>query len=43
MTILSGTAVSFSHDSNDGQKAMGVINLILIAEFGYPPTAGVPP
>ena len=35
MTILSGAAVSFSHGSNDGQKTMGVITLILIAEFGH--------
>jgi PiT family inorganic phosphate transporter len=42
MIILSGAAVSFSHGSNDGQKTMGVITLILIAEFGHPPTAGVP-
>jgi PiT family inorganic phosphate transporter len=42
MTILSGAAVSFSHGSNDGQKTMGVIALILIAEFGHPPTAAYP-
>jgi inorganic phosphate transporter, PiT family len=42
MTILSGAAVSFSHGSNDGQKTMGVITLILIAEFGHSQTAGVP-
>jgi inorganic phosphate transporter, PiT family len=42
LTILSGAAVSFSHGSNDGQKTMGVITLILIAEFGHSQTAGVP-
>ena len=42
MTILSGAAVSFSHGSNDGQKTMGVITLVLIAEFGRPENAGVP-
>jgi PiT family inorganic phosphate transporter len=42
MTIFSGAAVSFSHGSNDGQKTMGVITLILIAEFGRSQTAGVP-
>jgi PiT family inorganic phosphate transporter len=42
MTIFSGAAVSFSHGSNDGQKTMGVITLILIAEFGHSQTAGVP-
>ena len=42
MTIVCGAAVSFSHGSNDGQKTMGVITLILIAEFGHSPTAGVP-
>jgi inorganic phosphate transporter, PiT family len=42
ITIFSGAAVSFSHGSNDGQKTMGVITLILIAEFGHSQTAGVP-
>lgn len=42
MTILSGAAVSFSHGSNDGQKTMGVITLVLIAEFGRSPEAGAP-
>jgi PiT family inorganic phosphate transporter len=42
MTIFSGAAVSFSHGSNDGQKTMGVITLILIAEFGHSQTADVP-
>ena len=42
MTILSGEAVSFAHGSNDGQKTMGVITLVLIAEFGHPESAGVP-
>lgn len=42
MTILSGAAVSFSHGSNDGQKTMGVITLILIAEFGHSQGSGVP-
>ena len=42
MTILSGAAVSFAHGSNDGQKTMGVITLVLIAEFGRPESAGVP-
>lgn len=42
MTIFSGAAVSFSHGSNDGQKTMGVITLVLIAEFGHSKSAGVP-
>ena len=42
MSILSGAAVSFSHGSNDGQKTMGVITLVLVAEFGRPESAGVP-
>jgi inorganic phosphate transporter, PiT family len=42
MTIFSGTAVSFSHGSNDGQKTMGVITLVLIAQFGHSKSAGVP-
>ncbi len=42
LTILSGAAVAFSHGSNDGQKTMGVITLILIAEFGRSQEAGVP-
>ncbi|MCC6978264.1 MAG: inorganic phosphate transporter [Candidatus Melainabacteria bacterium] len=36
--ILSSASVSFSHGSNDGQKTMGIITLILathFAEFGY--------
>jgi inorganic phosphate transporter, PiT family len=42
MTIVSGAALSFSHGSNDGQKTMGVITLVLIAEFGRSQSAGVP-
>ena len=42
MTIFSGAAISFSHGSNDGQKTMGVITLVLIAEFGRSKSAGVP-
>jgi PiT family inorganic phosphate transporter len=42
MTALSGAAVSFAHGSSDGQKTMGVITLVLIAEFGHPESAGVP-
>jgi PiT family inorganic phosphate transporter len=42
MTILSGAAVSFSHGSNDGQKTMGVITLVHIAEFGRSQSADVP-
>jgi PiT family inorganic phosphate transporter len=36
--ILASASVSFSHGSNDGQKTMGVITLILathFAQFGY--------
>jgi PiT family inorganic phosphate transporter len=36
--ILSSASVSFSHGSNDGQKTMGVITLILashFAQYGY--------
>lgn len=36
--ILSSASVSFSHGSNDGQKTMGIITLILathFARFGY--------
>ncbi len=36
--ILSSASVSFSHGSNDGQKTMGIITLILashFASFGY--------
>jgi len=36
--ILSSASVSFSHGSNDGQKTMGIITLILathFAEYGY--------
>jgi PiT family inorganic phosphate transporter len=36
--IVSSASVSFSHGSNDGQKTMGVITLILathFAEYGY--------
>jgi PiT family inorganic phosphate transporter len=36
LLILSGTSVSFAHGSNDGQKGMGLIMLILI---GTAPTA----
>lgn len=42
--IFSSAAVSFSHGSNDGQKTMGIITLILathFASFGYK-TAEVP-
>ena len=36
--ILSSASVSFSHGSNDGQKTMGIITLVLathFAQFGY--------
>ena len=36
--ILSSASVSFSHGSNDGQKTMGIITLVLathFAEYGY--------
>jgi PiT family inorganic phosphate transporter len=36
--ILSSAALSFSHGSNDGQKTMGIITLILavnFAQYGY--------
>ncbi len=32
--ILSSASVSFSHGSNDGQKTMGIITLILASHFG---------
>ncbi len=32
--ILSSASVSFSHGSNDGQKTMGIITLILATHFG---------
>src|SRR3990167_571194 len=38
MQILSSASVSFTHGSNDGQKTMGIITLILatqFAQFGY--------
>ena len=41
MQILSSASVSFSHGSNDGQKTMGIITLILasqFAAFGYTTT-----
>ena len=36
LLVLTGTGVSFAHGSNDGQKGMGLIMLILI---GTVPTA----
>lgn len=33
LQILSSAAVSFSHGSNDGQKTMGVITIILATQF----------
>lgn len=33
--VLSSASVSFSHGSNDGQKTMGIITLILATHFGY--------
>lgn len=33
LQILSSAAVSFSHGSNDGQKTMGLITLILASQF----------
>ncbi|TGT91415.1 inorganic phosphate transporter, partial [bacterium M00.F.Ca.ET.155.01.1.1] len=38
LLIFTCTGVSFAHGSNDGQKGMGLIMLILI---GVVPTAGV--
>lgn len=32
--VLSSASVSFSHGSNDGQKTMGIITLILVTHFG---------
>jgi PiT family inorganic phosphate transporter len=39
--ILASSSVSFSHGSNDGQKTMGIITLILASQFAYHGT-GVP-
>ena len=42
MQVLSSAAVSFTHGSNDGQKTMGIITLILaisFPQFGYTPTS----
>ncbi len=33
--VLSSASVSFSHGSNDGQKTMGIITLILASHFAY--------
>jgi inorganic phosphate transporter, PiT family len=33
LQVLSSTAVSYSHGSNDGQKTMGLITLILATQF----------
>src|SRR5271169_5681022 len=36
--IVSSASVSFSHGSNDGQKTMGIITLVLashFAQYGY--------
>lgn len=33
MQVLSSASVSFTHGSNDGQKTMGIITLILASEF----------
>ncbi|EAX47166.1 phosphate transporter [Thermosinus carboxydivorans Nor1] len=41
MQILSATLMSFSHGSNDAQKAMGIITLSLVSA-GYLPTLEVP-
>ncbi|SDF81759.1 inorganic phosphate transporter [Sporolituus thermophilus] len=41
MQILSATMMSFSHGSNDAQKAMGIITLSLVSA-GYLPTLEVP-
>lgn len=42
LQIASSALVSFSHGSNDGQKAMGVIFLILTTQLGLASTAGIP-
>lgn len=41
MQILSAAMMSFSHGSNDAQKAMGIITLTLVSA-GYLPTLEVP-
>jgi inorganic phosphate transporter, PiT family len=35
MQILSSASVSFTHGSNDGQKTMGIITLILATQFAH--------
>ena len=42
VVIGSSAAVSFAHGSNDGQKTMGIIMLILVSEFGYDLHNGIP-
>jgi PiT family inorganic phosphate transporter len=42
MHVLASSSVSFSHGSNDGQKTMGIITLILATHFGQNPGL-VPP
>lgn len=39
MQIMSSAAVSFSHGSNDAQKTMGIITMILAVQFYHVPTA----
>jgi PiT family inorganic phosphate transporter len=40
--VMASSSVSFSHGSNDGQKTMGIITMILVTHFGYT-GSGVPP
>jgi PiT family inorganic phosphate transporter len=40
--VASSCAVSYGHGSNDGQKTMGIITLILSVAFGYSLKDGVP-
>lgn len=42
MHIFASASVSFSHGSNDGQKTMGIITLILATQFAGYDTAHVP-
>lgn len=42
LQILSSALVSFSHGSNDGQKTMGIIFLVLTTQFGLAQTAAMP-
>src|SRR5437016_14134015 len=40
--LLTSAAMSLGHGTNDAQKTMGVILVLLIATHHLPPTAGVP-